>query len=338
MTNTPGTLVISLDFELMWGMFDKVTPQTYGENIRGVHEVVPRILDLFETHNIHATWATVGMLMYDSKTVLSAARPAVAPHYTRTELSAYTHLETAQIEQTDQHYFAPALVQKIITTPGQELASHTFSHFYCLEEQVGDETTRNSFVADCAAMQIIAKEYGQALTSIVFPRNQWSTEALTACKQHGITVYRGTENHFLYKARTEENQTNLFIRGLRLLDHYINISGNHTHTIAVDENDMINVPASRFLRPYSKTLSPLEPLRLRRIKKAMTQAAKRGEVFHLWWHPHNFGSNQEKNLEVLTALLAHYQLLQTQYGMESKTMQEVATPLLEPSAPTASAA
>ena len=70
-------------------------------------------------------------------------------------------------------------------------------------------------------------------------------------------------------------------------------------------------------------LSFLEPLRLRRIKKSMTYAAKRGEIFHLWWHPHNFGVNQEQNFENLTEILKHFKALEKEYGMQSASMRDI---------------
>ncbi len=321
-TKSPGTLIISLDFELMWGMFDKVTLDTYGQNIAAVHEVIPRLLELFAERDIHATWATVGMLMYESKTALLAARPKAAPHYARPELSSYQHLETASITETDQHYFAPGVVKQICNTPGQELASHTFSHFYTLEAETSSEG--EAFAADCTAMQLAADHFDSPLTSIVFPRNQWTEAALREIQNHGLSIYRGTEDHFLYRARTDREQNHLLIRGLRLLDHYVNLSGHHTYTLSKNDG-LTNLPSSRFLRPYNAHLSFLESLRLRRIKRSMTHAAKHGEMFHLWWHPHNFGNYTEENFKILINLLDHYQHLHKHYGMRSANMQEAAT-------------
>jgi hypothetical protein len=88
---------------------------------------------------------------------------------------------------------------------------------------------------------------------------------------------------------------------------------------------MVNVPASRFLRPYMKALGFLEPLRLLRVKRAMTHAAKRGEVFHLWWHPHNFGVNQEQNFKNLESILSHYKKLRERHGMQSASMKDIAS-------------
>lgn len=52
------------------------------------------------------------------------------------------------------------------------------------------------------------------------------------------------------------------------------------------------IPA--ILRPYSAALKSLEPLKLKRITSELDCAAQEGLIYHLWWHPHNFGVNLEK--------------------------------------------
>ena len=54
----------------------------------------------------------------------------------------------------------------------------------------------------------------------------------------------------------------------------------------------------------------------------MTKAAKTGSLYHLWWHPHNFGNNVEKNMKFLEEILKHYQYLSGKYGMVSLNMEE----------------
>ncbi len=337
-TKETGTLIISLDFELMWGMFDKVTADTYGANLAGVHTAVPKLLELFSAHHIHATWATVGMLTYPDATSLTTAREAIpaVPQYQNPALSAYDHWQSNVQSHEPRHYFAPALVAAITNTPNQEFASHTFSHYYCREAQADEVHAREAFKADCTAFKKVTP-VGVTVNSIVFPRNQWTDDALATLASFGFTTFRGTEDHFLYRARTDAAQNNRFIRLLRLVDHYVNLSGYHTYKLnaaLVHESGLVNLPASRFLRPWSARLAFLEPLRLRRIKRAMTHAAKRGEVFHLWWHPHNFGVHQGENMRVLEDILKHFAYLQTTYGMESCTMAEAATRVGAPPAPT----
>ena len=54
----------------------------------------------------------------------------------------------------------------------------------------------------------------------------------------------------------------------------------------------------------------------------MEHAAKHQELYHLWWHPHNFGADMEENLAFLEEVLRHYQYCHQQYGMCSMTMNE----------------
>ena len=72
-----GAFVISLDFELNWGTFDGTTIEAYGDNLLGVRQVVPSLLDLFAAHQIHATWATVGFLFYETKAELLKDLPTM---------------------------------------------------------------------------------------------------------------------------------------------------------------------------------------------------------------------------------------------------------------------
>ena len=83
-----------------------------------------------------------------------------------------------------------------------------------------------------------------------------------------------------------------------------------------------NVPASRFLRPYNAKLGTFEPLKVRRIKNEILYAARNKELYHLWWHPHNFGSDMEQNLNNLEKILAFYADCHKNYGMQSYTMSE----------------
>ena len=54
----------------------------------------------------------------------------------------------------------------------------------------------------------------------------------------------------------------------------------------------------------------------------MTYAATHGRIYHLWWHPHNFGVNTDENLTFLRSILDHYQRLEQQAGFSSLTMRD----------------
>jgi hypothetical protein len=87
-----GKFVISLDFELMWGMRDKHTIETYGKNIIGVQKVIPRLLAMFKTYNVRATFAAVGFIFFDNKEELLKYLPERKPKYENENLSPYNYI------------------------------------------------------------------------------------------------------------------------------------------------------------------------------------------------------------------------------------------------------
>lgn len=312
----PGIFTVSLDFELYWGVRDKLSLEEYGANVLGAHQAVPRLLEIFAEYGVHATWATVGFLFFEGKDELLKSLPGEKPGYADPNLSPYPVLQS--VTPGDPHYFAPGMVEKILATPGQELASHTFCHYYAL----GAGQTAEQFRADLnAAQEVSRRRFGKASASLVFPRNQ--ANYLGVVRETGFAAYRGNERGWFYGAYTEEQQTPLR-RALRLADNYFNLSGHHTYPLPRAQDGLVNIPSSRFLRPYSPRLAPLEPLRLARIARSMEQAATADEVYHLWWHPENFGVNLEENLAFLQKVLEGFKALQSRHGMMSLHMGEIA--------------
>lgn len=305
-------LVISLDFELFWGVADSTSIARYRDNVEGEWTAIPRMLEIFKRYKVQATWATVGMLMCHNYKHWCEMRPAILPSYLRRHLSTYM-LGTV-VRDNPKLFFALPLVKRILETPGQELATHTYSHFYCGEDGV----TPEQFVADLECAQRIAKELGVHQRSLVFPRNQMPFEFVAALRHVGVDCYRGNPNHWIYRSG-HHTPAGIAGRAARFADAWLPISGNQCSRQEV-VCGVVNVPASLFLRPWSSYLSGLEPLRLMRLKRSMTYAARTGRICHLWWHPHNFGVNLEQNLSVLEALLKHFLTLKDQYGMSSMNM------------------
>jgi hypothetical protein len=117
-------------------------------------------------------------------------------------------------------------------------------------------------------------------------------------------------------------------RAARLADAYVPIAGHGTFRPRRDSRSgLVDVPGSAFLRPHSPRLRRLDPLKVNRIKRAMSHAAGRSEVFHLWWHPHNFGVDLRENMATLAAVLDHLDALRRTHGMQSLSMAEAASAL-----------
>jgi hypothetical protein len=241
--------------------------------------------------------------------------PAERPAYQKKEYDPYSYIEQNELEKI--YHFAPALIEQIKKTPGQEIGTHTFSHFYTLEKN----TTIGQFRSDLRSAIAIAKEKGIEIKSIVFPRNQYSNEHINACLEEGIKIYRGNELSGAYKPISREKE-NIFRKGVRFADTYINITGHHCYAIPA-ASDIINVPASRFLRPYNPKFKMFDGLKLRRIKQGIKFAAKHGLVYQLWWHPHNFGKYMDENLKFLEQVLKFYHQLNQGEKIESQNMLEI---------------
>lgn len=314
-----GSFVISLDFELLWGAINTWLPDGYGQShVKNVREVIKRLITLFEKYDVKATFATVGFVMMGGKRELMNYIPELTPSYTNKALIPYDQFLDAMKKEDEYLYFAPEMVDLLKECKNIEVGTHTFGHYYCWEEG----QTVEQFDADMAMACKVAKTKGLQLDSIVFPRNQVSEDYLKICAKYGIKAYRG--NPKMYFAETKNKFIALYYRIARLMDTYFNWGGNTSlpySEIRIDKLP-INVPASRMLRPYMHALRFLEPLRLRRIKKEMLYAAKHHELYHLWWHPHNFGENMEQNFSFLEKVLKCYKKCHEDYGMQAMTMSD----------------
>ena len=142
------------------------------------------------------------------------------------------------------------------------------------------------------------------------------------CSVHGIETVRTNPDDWYWKDPSSES---LLTKICRTGDAY-NIFGERKSYPQSELVKHINLPleqkASRFLRPHGSN-KILNFLRLKRIKKEMTAAARNNEIYHLWWHPHNFGNHPEESLNELMEIISHYKYLQNLYGFDSVSMGEL---------------
>lgn len=311
-----GILITSLDFELFWGMQDCTTLSKYEANVLGGRDAIPELLNLFNKYAIHATWATVGFMFAENYQDLTQYFPAdeFLPTYKNDKRSAYRLFH--EIGEDEQHapcFYAPSLIKKIASCNGQEIGSHTFSHYYCREKG----QTVVQFEADMRAAKAIASSKGYDLTSVVLPRNQCEPEYTAILKDLGFSSFRDEENDWIH----EKVKWRPLMRLLRLLDVYCPLTGQGGY-IPKKENGVWDLIGSRMYKPYFKFLPFLEKLKVHRIKKQMLYAAKNGLVFHLWWHPHNVGVKTEFHIKQLEEIFTYYDTLNQKYGMKSLNMRE----------------
>jgi peptidoglycan/xylan/chitin deacetylase (PgdA/CDA1 family) len=326
-----GIFTISLDFELHWGGFEKWPLKDYENYFLNTRSVIPRMLDIFSAHDVHVTWATVGILLHNSREELLENLPANPPSYAIAELSAFHYIKSIGIgenEKNDPFHFAPTLVRQIIATAGQELGSHTFSHYYCNEEG----QTLEQFRSDIQSAQRVARKYNLSLRSLVFPRNQFNEDYLRACFDEGITVVRSNPLDWFWNIDSTQHES-AWKRLNRGLDAYFEIGKKNTFPLSslkVARGLPLSLPASRLLRPYNPKEFFLNDLKIRRVINEMTIAAKNKEIYHLWWHPHNFGWYPEESMRALNIIMRHFRRCSDEHGMKSLNMGEIDDLVVKP--------
>jgi peptidoglycan/xylan/chitin deacetylase (PgdA/CDA1 family) len=315
-----GAFVISLDFEMYWGVRDYLMSNSgYVENLKGEYEAIPAILNVFKEYDVSATWATVGFLFAESFEEISIYKPTRLPQYKDQSLSPYRD-SVGQVEVEPSICYSPDLIRMIANTPGQELATHTYSHFYCLE----DGQTIDDFRSDIESAVAIAAKFDVKPRSIVFPRNQHNPAYDNVLIENGIICFRGNQNSAIYQFGGN-TQSNPLYRIGRLADTYVNVTGLNTYKWPVPvAGQLVNIPASQFLRPVSNANGFYEDRQFSRLAKCLATAAEKNEVFHLWWHPHNFGRRLEENIGFLRRIFDHFGELRLKRGLRSLSMGDLA--------------
>jgi peptidoglycan/xylan/chitin deacetylase (PgdA/CDA1 family) len=324
-----GIFTISLDFELHWGGFDKRDRDNRSLCYRNTLQLVPRLLELFAEYEVHVTWATVGSLFAADRREWESYKPAIEPAYTEDKYSAYRWVERNGLpEKYHWAHFAPDAIRTILQYPGQELGTHTFSHYYCLECQ----NEPRAFSADLEAVKTAASKYDCRPVSLVFPRNQFNAGYLKDCYNAGIRTVRSNPSGWFWTPVMDKG-SNLFRKLIRTADAYIQVGKGRTSyplaTIHVTPGEPLQLPASRFLRPWRDKYRWANKLRLRRLCRELHAAAVHQECYHLWWHPENFGDYPEENMGSLRTLLQQYKKSKEKYGMMSWNMGEYAEHLFQ---------
>jgi hypothetical protein len=317
-----GVFVVSLDFELYWGLRNERSLKEYKKNILGVRAILPRLLDYLVAHEIHVTWATVGFLFFDSKKELAKNIPLKTPACKDPNENPYEYLKNiGEDELEDPYHFGLSLIKKIIEAPFQEIGTHTFAHF----TRWGHEQYDEFLFDDLIAAKQVAENLGIKLKSLVFPQNRYNEACLNACEEAGINSYRGNLDDLEWGPLRNLDIDHILVRGKRFLDSLSSFFPHRVFDLEyVSRSYPFNIPSSRFFQPYHHSLRFLEPFKLRRMMSEMTHAAEKGLIYHIWFHPHNFGINQEKNMDKFKIIVEHFLNLNQKYGMKSLSMTGVA--------------
>lgn len=318
-TQKRGTMVVSLDFELAWGRFDKVPIPVLKAEASEERLRIIRLLDLMDHYQIPATWATVGHLMLEScqRDGNGQAHPEVSPHarYSWLPYDWFKHDPCVHASKAPGWY-APDVVEWIQRTRVQhEIGSHSFGHIY-----FGDpECSLAMADADLNAAVKVASHNGLVLHSFVFPRNQIGH--LEALKKAGFSCYRGADH------RTIRAGNPVFMRGLHFVDQLL---GLPPQRVKAEETlpGLWNIPGNHFLMPREgmRKLIPMASQVLK-AKRGLKRAVQAGELYHLWFHPNNLIADQDAMFDGLSEIFSYASRLREEGRLEILTMGEYARQL-----------
>ena len=312
-----GIFVLSLDTEIAWGTFDIGGLQLFRAHFNQYRNLVRRLLGLLDVYEVPATWAFVGHLLLER--CHRYADGTVHPEVLRPRYAWYPHdwhhCDPATDVRRDPWWYGPDVLEMVLSARVKhEIGTHTFSHII-----VDDPAcTAQIFRSQLTACVDLHNRYGLEIHSIVFPRNRIAhLEVLT---EFGISAYRGLERRWY---------TRLWpgISGngpLHILDRMLPIAPATYPLNELLEGPLVNLPASMILLPRDgfRQYIPTH-VRVYQAQAGLHRAAERGELFHLWFHPFNLGSDF-RLFTALEHILQAASDLRVSGQLEILTMQQAA--------------
>ena len=275
--------IISLDVESIWGYAaypsHKDIDLLKRDDTKG-RGCIDILLNLFEKHNIPATWAVVGHLFLDHCECEDGVPHKDMPRFKKDWYSS----DPCTDIQRDPLYYGRDIVEKILSNRIEhEIGYHSFSHV------VFSECSREVAEAEIKVGNKLAKEFGITFKSFVFPENKIGH--VDVLRENGFKIYRG-ENI----GRYDLNQSFLIRKFNGGIDKMI---APPTEPKWMD--GIWEIPSSMFFCDPQIKLSVLP-----RAKLGLYRAIRSKKVFHVFLHPHNLlmYPSLKEDLDKFLALVA----------------------------------
>lgn len=285
MPTSPAIFTLSLDTEIAWGTFDTPQFRSFAPHFDGYRPLIERLVALLDEAACPATWAFVGHLFLDAcRREGGTTHPEVLrPGYAWYPHDWHDHDPGTDLA-TDPWWYGPDVLARVMASPvGHEIGSHTFSHIVVDDPACTADIVRSQLAACCA----LHAQHGLTLQSLVFPRNRIAH--LEVLSELGLIAYRGREAYW-YEGCP--------VRRAHQLAHLLDAAAACTpptyprSALRPNAHGLVNVPGSLFLMPMDGIRRRI-PARRRVVQslRGLRRAVSRGELFHLWFHPFNLGSD-----------------------------------------------
>ncbi|MDH3680061.1 MAG: polysaccharide deacetylase family protein [Acidimicrobiia bacterium] len=300
-----AAFIISIDTEMAWGLVHRPDREYRYDSER---PDLRRLLTLFDTYDIPATWAVVGHLMLDGCEAIDGVKhpEIVRPSYEWFDGDWFDEDPCSNLDDAPTWYAADLIDEIRSATTAHEIGSHGFSHMI-----IGDPgCSRETFASELRAAIAAADARGIALRSLIYPRNQIGHQDVL--DEHGIIAYRGS--------RPRTPGTTLW---QRLADRLV--GSERTAVLPIPEGPRWNLPATIMFDVDSRRLS--WRLWVRQVERRLEQAVARRSLFHLWFHPDNLRDNTEVAFAALERLCRAAAVHRDRSDLDVVTMGDLADQL-----------
>lgn len=301
--------MISIDTELSWGTFDVGRVDSYLPAYNRTRSVVNRLINLFDEYEVSATWATVAHLLHDCG---GEHRADPGPDYWWID-NWYGSLPCVTGRDRSLWY-APEMIDAIrqCQTP-QEIGVHAYSHLILGERGCSSRVAKREIDEAIRIME----SHGIEPESFVFPRNSIGHQEILS--ENGVRIYRGRDARW-YERRALPDV-------IRKVPRYIEEATKITppSVIPTWDGDIIKLPGSQVFRPFHDgwQFTPSSS-RVVKAKKGLDRAVSEGEIFHLRFHPFDFGFNPDDLLSKLAKVLHYANEMRDKGLLDVLCMREVA--------------
>lgn len=258
---------ISIDLELAWGVWDRITNNYLNNAIDLERQIIDKLLQLFDIYQTPVTWATVSALLDKNNKMINVGNKKA--------------------------WYAPDIIDQIQNSKTKHLiASHSYAH------PNFKETTENAIIEDFESNEYFFKTINIKPNVLVFPRNQIAH--LPILDKFNYKFYRSLDKSW-YKKISEFNKVLGKIANIN--DKIFPFKCN-TIKPRIDERGLTEIPSSILLISRNGLKVPVTNANMfYKIRNGIDLAIINKECFHIWFHPSNFYFRSQKQFDLLEKVL-----------------------------------
>jgi Polysaccharide deacetylase len=292
-----GQLIISIDLELAWGVWDHLTPSSLGLAADHERPICASLVELLDRHQIPVTWAIVAALL-DEKS--AAAQPG-----------------------DKRCWYAPDVIEQIVNAKSRhEIGSHGGRHRYfdCMASAQARE--------DLEFAREQHRAHALPFDAFVFPRN--SIGHLDILRNTGLRTFRGPDRGWFMAAGAAGRMAG---RTANFVDKMLPIPPT---PVAACQNGkgLVDIPGSMLLLARNGARRFVFPVVTRaKLGMGLVRSRDRKRIFHLWFHPSNFYYRRDEQFATLAWFLEQAADQASRGDLEILTMGECARRLIGATAP-----